>query len=588
MTPREFLNLLWQYKPEEQYVLIWTAPNKQSHWFTDLETAGGFVANVTTLDVYVGLGLSHVDRGPARRVKSEEVSAICGIGTDLDLRSEAHGIKPLPGTLAEALSVLPKDVPPTIVLSTGNGAHAWWLFKEPIVFDSDEERAEVARVTARWHTMLRIQSAAKGWAYDRLSDLARILRIPGTQNLKDRAHPKPVAVYSRTDRFYNLSDLEEYLNDTETPDPEEEERAAREWKERFADKPLKIDLAATIPQEMLDAWMDPANSDVRFALRFRNTWERRRDNLKDPSQSGYDLALADFGIEAGLSEQQIVDLIIHHRRLHRLKPRNRLDYYQRTIARAEKRTGGRAAHNPTTGPAAPTGAQGAPEDRQATDDTTPPPPPTPEQEASRKAAICAGISLVLTVNVMRLVQITGKDSQYRMELAEGHKIEFPTVNKFLSMECVASAIADKVRKRIPRIKPKKWEEVQQMMLDALYVMEGTEEMQWEGAARMYLQHYLVETNPIPAIEGQRLQEQRKPMVIDGRISVCASSVLNYVNKTWFQNLSVKNIAGMMAAIGAESRRVRSSKHKDQTRWLLPLEEFNPADYPRGGGNGDGR
>jgi hypothetical protein len=76
---------------------------------------------------------------------------------------------------------------------------------------------------------------------------------------------------------------------------------------------------------------------------------RRRDNLKDPSQSGYDLALADFGIEAGLSEQQIVDLIIHHRRLHRLKPRNRIDYYQRTIARAERRTWGRAAPSATTG-----------------------------------------------------------------------------------------------------------------------------------------------------------------------------------------------------------------------------------------------
>ena len=46
MTPHEFLNLLWQYKPEEQYALIWTAPNKQSHWFRDLAKAGEFVAGV--------------------------------------------------------------------------------------------------------------------------------------------------------------------------------------------------------------------------------------------------------------------------------------------------------------------------------------------------------------------------------------------------------------------------------------------------------------------------------------------------------------------------------------------------------------
>ena len=32
MTPFDFLNLLWQTKPEELYVLIWTRQGKQSHW----------------------------------------------------------------------------------------------------------------------------------------------------------------------------------------------------------------------------------------------------------------------------------------------------------------------------------------------------------------------------------------------------------------------------------------------------------------------------------------------------------------------------------------------------------------------------
>jgi hypothetical protein len=33
MTPLEFLNQLWQYKPENQYILIWTLPDKRSRWF---------------------------------------------------------------------------------------------------------------------------------------------------------------------------------------------------------------------------------------------------------------------------------------------------------------------------------------------------------------------------------------------------------------------------------------------------------------------------------------------------------------------------------------------------------------------------
>ena len=589
MTPRAFLELLWQYKPEEQYILIWTLQDKRSHWFTDVTKAAEFVVATTKdLDVYVGVGLSKEDHGPARRCKSEEVSGICGIGTDLDLKSEAHGNKPLPTTLADALSVLPKDMPPTIIVATGNGAHAWWLLKEPHPIETEQERADVARLVARWHTMLRLKSAAKGWVYDRLSDLARVLRIAGTQNHKDAANPKDVTVFNQTDRFYNLSDFEEYLNDAQIPDPEEEERAAREWKERFADKPLTIDPNATIPKEMLDAWM-------REDMKFRNTWNRQRHDLKDQSGSGYDLALACFGIDAGLSEQQIVDLICHHRKAHNLKARNRLDYYQRTIAKAEQRTGGSAAAAPvspgalapppTTGVAAPQGAPAAPASQEATDTTTKPPdaPAAPPDPEVQKALLCERISQTLTIPVTRLVKITGKEPQYRMELADGQKIEFANVNKLIAYESVRSAIAATVGRIIPKIKAKEWEALSQTMLDACIIVTGTEEMEWEGAARMYLQHYLAETNFIPAIEGQRLQEQRKPLVRDGEITVCASDVQVYVNKTTFQNLSVKAVAGMLSAIGAQSIRVRGPKFKDQSRWVLPINEFDPAEYPQNEG-----
>jgi len=61
--------------------------------------------------------------------------------------------------------------------------------------------------------MLQLTAANCGWSYERLSDLARVLRIPGTQNVKEPANPKAVAVYSfDKDRRYNLSDFEEFLD----------------------------------------------------------------------------------------------------------------------------------------------------------------------------------------------------------------------------------------------------------------------------------------------------------------------------------------------------------------------------------------
>ena len=386
-------------------------------------------------------------------------------------------------------------------------------------------------------------------------------------------------------------------------------RRAREWAERFADKPLVIDTAARIPQELLDAWM-------REDMRFRNTWLRQRHDLKDQSQSGYDLALACFGMDAGLSEQQIVDLIVHNRSLFARSHRTRLDYFQRTIAKAGQKIGGTGTQllltpvpppavspalpaapaptaPPTTGPAAPQGAPvgagGGDGDRHGHR-----PVKTPTVRPRRSCA--SGFPACSASKSVRLVKIEGKEPQYRMELAgadaaqvdqtgDWRKIEFPNVGKLISQDAVRVSIAATAGKIIPKIKAKLWETIAQAMLDACIIEQGTEEMEWEGAARMYLQHYLSETGFIPCIEGQRLQDQRKPMVIEGKIAVCTSDFQIYVNKTTYQNLPVKAIAGMLSALGAKSIRVRGPKFKDQSRWVLPLSEFEPGEYqPHDGGN----
>ena len=198
MTPHEFLDLLWADKPSDLYLLIWTLEDKRSRWFQSVEAAAAAVTQ-RSKDVYVGVGLSPCDYGPSRRCPSEEIAGIAGLWADFDLKSDAHK-KALPATIPDALSIVPTGMPPTIVVATGNGAHGWWLFKEPFVFENDQERKDAARLITRWHTLLRLNAAARGWAFDRLSDLARVLRIPGTINGKDSANPKEVRVDRFTDR----------------------------------------------------------------------------------------------------------------------------------------------------------------------------------------------------------------------------------------------------------------------------------------------------------------------------------------------------------------------------------------------------
>jgi hypothetical protein len=552
---RPFLEALFAGKPDDLYILLWTLPEKRSRWFENVPDAIQFAESLRDHDLYVGIGLSGRDYGAAHRCLSDEVAGIVGVWADIDLKSDAHQKAALPATVEEALDLLPKQLPPTFIIQTGNGIHAWWLFREPLIFETDEERRNAASLVCRWQTLLRLNAAARGWAFDRLSDLARVLRIPGTQNCKDPRNPKPVSFHSQTDRRYNPSDFAEFLEDQGVPDAEEQERVTQAWKVKFADKPLSADPSATVPEDLLNRYMaaDP---------RFKSTWLRQRGDLKDQSQSGYDLALANFGLEAGLPEQQVVNLIIHHRRIHGQRPRTRLDYFQRTISRASKRI-----ENPTSAKSLEVPGQ---EPGQLSPQTKP-------ESPTARALLCEQISKAIGVRVLRIVKIDGQEPTYRVEL-EGTKIGFPSVDRLVGQQSFRMKIASAVDHLVPRIPGKVWDRIAQMVLNALTVEDGGDEADLVGAARMYVERYLSETPFIDAEEDQPYQTRFKPAAYEGQIAVRSHDLQQHINKAWGENRAIKEVTAMLSALGASSTRLKRTRLRDQSRWLLPPSEFAPEGY----------
>ena len=199
--------------------------------------------------------------------------------------------------------------------------------------------------------------------------------------------------------------------------------------------------------------------------------------------------------------------------------------------------------------------------------------------AAAKPLLCERISAVLGVRICRLVKLAGKEPTFRMEL-EQRKIEFLSVRKLMSQSAVREEIAASTGKIIRKFKGKDWDELAQTMLDACVIEQGGEENEWEVGARMYVAHYLAETGFLDTLEGQQVQNLRKPIVLDGKVAISASDLQMYVNKTMLQTLSVKVAASMLGALGGKSIRVRGQKFKEQSRWVLPLDQFDPAEYSR--------
>jgi hypothetical protein len=196
--------------------------------------------------------------------------------------------------------------------------------------------------------------------------------------------------------------------------------------------------------------------------------------------------------------------------------------------------------------------------------------------AVAKKLLCERISAVLGVRICRLVKFAGKESTYQMEL-EDTKVEFLSVRKLMSQSAVREEIAAATGKIIRKFKGKDWDQLAQAMLDACVIEQGGENGR-EGAARMYVAHYLAETGFLDTLEEQQVQNLRKPIVLDGKVAICASDLQVYVNKTMRQMFSVKAVASMLGALGGKRIRVRGQKFKEQGRWVLPLDQFDPAEY----------
>jgi hypothetical protein len=546
-TVRHFLYALFSFKPEHLYLLIWTLADKRSRWFRDPDAAAGVITGLgCSQDVYCGVGLSRRDYGPTERCPSDEIAGIVGLWADFDLRSDAHPNKPLPASIPQALSIIPERFPPSMVVATGNGAHAWWLFKEPLLFDDEQSRRAASKIITQWQTALRINAAIRGWSFDRLADLARVLRIPGTINAKDPENPKPVTLISDTGRRYNPSDFEEWLEEAGIARLAVGDQDAKKWAEHFRNHPLVINLNAEIPTDKIEQW-------IAADSRFRSTWFKQRPDLRDQSQSAYDMALADFGCQAALSDQEIVDLIIHHRRIHNQKPRTRLDYYQRTISKARD-----SILEPET------------VEREIV-------VRNPENEQER-ALLCEQLSKVLGIRILRIIKVKGKEATYLIKL-ENATLEVPNIKKLIDQQNLRYIIADGVRHLIPKIKPKEWELVAQMILNSLTEVDGTPEADLIDATKLYLDHYLMNTAIVRNIDDLSSPKLFNPIVTDGQISICVSELQSHIYKCFSHQISVSSLASMLTAIGAETKRFKlRGPMRDQRRWLLPADDFPPAHY----------
>jgi len=333
MKQLEFLTMLFG-DAENGRICIWRKDNKQTARFDankkGIKAAAAYAAKEgEKVDVYVGCGLQpEGPSSPGERGKAATVEAIPGVWADIDVGDHGNGKNYLPdlGAAQRFLAGLP--IKPTLVVATGGGVHAWWLFEELFDITGDEERAEAQQIVGRWQTFLRRQLVK--YDMDSTYDLARVLRIPGTFNHKD-GDKKGVVLLGETGPRTNPSDLMDFAPEVVVAITD-----SMESKGGKCDSLIESKDAAP-PTAKLIAMQDDT--------KFKRTWERKRTDMKDQSASSYCLSLANMAAMSGWSDQEICDLLIHWRSIHcpdNMKFNhmvNGVTWYMDRVMRAREATG---------------------------------------------------------------------------------------------------------------------------------------------------------------------------------------------------------------------------------------------------------
>lgn len=182
---------------------------RKTQWFaTSALDAAEKVINkyADKADLYLSVG-THSEPQQTRGGESTIIS-IPGLWADLDIGELGHKPASLPNPPNEidALSIVEGLPEPSMLMHSGGGLQGFWLFDEPWVFENTEDKAKAKKSLQEWANRLEENGKALGFHVDKIADLARILRAPGSINHKaDTKRPVAIRWTDRPD--YNVEEL---------------------------------------------------------------------------------------------------------------------------------------------------------------------------------------------------------------------------------------------------------------------------------------------------------------------------------------------------------------------------------------------
>jgi len=313
--------------PSGYEILIWTLDDKRSHWCNSIIDAATLTNRIgLNDDTYVGMALRLTSfaafAGEYERGGVSDCAAIGALWGDIDYDDGLRTKKDYFYGADEAMRFI-RTLPlqPTMIVDSGGGYHVYWCFKELWVFETQTDLHDAELLSIRWRETLKVAATRWNRQVDSVGDLARVMRMPNTYNHKLETLPRFCQIVELNDDVrYDPSQFNDFLVSFDVNPKNLPQTAHYD----FVLSPTAL--------PPLDKWEALKAVDKRVELSYLHA---RRD-MKDRSPSGYDLSLASFAVQAGWTNQEIVNLLVACRRDRKVDLKMRPQYYWNTIQTARE------------------------------------------------------------------------------------------------------------------------------------------------------------------------------------------------------------------------------------------------------------
>ena len=182
---------------------------------------------------------------------------------------------------------------------------------------------------------------------------------------------------------------------------------------------------------------DRFDQQLRDNREFRRAWDHKLPHLPDQSTEAYDRVLATMASHAGWSDQEVVDLVIAHRRRQPLEDANPgAAYFLEVLHRAKDGLNAAPASSPDSGDS---------------------------EDPERVRKLIAALNRTLSLNILKIVKYGGNDGTYELTVEDERKVErkvdLGPAGSVLSHKTTKEAIAGATTRVIAPFKQPQWDKI---------------------------------------------------------------------------------------------------------------------------------